>query len=186
LSEAINIERIALAEVRLLQEAQRGNSNAVVSLLRPYLPAVWSICRSHLPDDDHARAALIDFRAQLPGALRTYANEHPFGVQLFGTLWDHLSATLEPSGPVVIHAPALTTAPAAAGPGGRDQDVVLNALRDVEPLARLVWLFGTVTALRADRLSDLTRLPEMRVRKLRARVSYHLHQTLNPRPSHGD
>jgi hypothetical protein len=174
-----DIDRIALAEVRLLREAQLGNPAALQGLLDPYVSGLWSIVRGHLGRDAAAIEAMVGFRDHLRTSLRRFATDEPFGVQLYGLLWRYLTADLEPSRALGIKpkypAPGRILRPRGAG----DRHLVQEALAMATPVSRLIYLFWLVTDLDAGRMGNLVGLPEQTVRDARATLTAQIQEALS-------
>lgn len=173
------IDRIALAEVRLLKEAQKGNPKALRELIEPYLSGIWSISRGHLPDDQAALESVARFRDTLVAELRAFAHDRPFGLQLYAALWRHLSAGLEPVGDTSIPSPASPLSGRALRPRGDDVRIVHEVLSMSAPLTRLIYLFWVVTDLDAIRVSELIGVSERLVRRARAVLTVRIQEALS-------
>ena len=177
LSLATDIERIALAEVRMLRQAMSGDATAMASLLRPYEPGLWSICASAYPEEADGERLYRTFQDPLAKAVRHFVVERPVGLQLYGHLWSCLSPTLEPKA---------SASPSALTPNhnlpqrsdDEDRGRILHTLHRLSPFDRFIWLFSAVTRLPAERLARLTQQDEARVVAARARSTWHLHYGL--------
>lgn len=180
LSEAPDIDRIALSEVRLLKEAQRGNPEALRPLVEPHLNGVWAVCAAHCPDRDGALATLLAFRDRLLADVRSFTVDVPFGVQLYRALWLHLRDPAEPEAAAGIEATAAPeprrTLP-AWGPEEAEPHI-RRALAAAPANTRLIYLLGVATELPAPRLAEVIGESEQRVREARARVVTLLHEAL--------
>lgn len=121
---------------------------------------------------------MVRFREVLRGRLRAFAHDRPFGLQLYGALWHHLSAGLEPGAPSRIEGvyprPGMSVRPA----GPEDAALISRAVSMAPPLPRLVYLFWLVTDLDAPRLAEMTGLSETQVRAVRAGVSALIQEAL--------
>lgn len=121
---------------------------------------------------------VLRFRDALRKQIWEFAHDHPFGIQLYGTLWRFLSTELEldadPGIKGTFPLPGRTLRP--AGPG--DATVIRETVAMTPPLPRLVYLFWLVTDLDARRLAEMVGLPEQKVRMARAAVTARIQEAL--------
>lgn len=175
LSEAPDIDRIALSDVRNLREAQRGNAMALQALIRPHLSGIWTICRRFHTEEQGAIDEVLAFRDTLASEIRRLTVEDAFGLQLYGLLWRHLMATVEPSRRRGIELPGpKEVLHAAATP--LTEAMLSAALHAVDPFSRLVYLFWATTGLSSPRLARLIGESEPRVRLARSQVALRIHK----------
>lgn len=169
LSEAPDIDRIALAEVRRLREAQRGNAMAVQALLQPYLPGIWTIAVRFHRDRQAAVEATVAIRDAFRTQLRAFTVEEAFGVQLYRLVWTKLIAGHELKPSQTLPTVRIEHDERPCRP--LDEPTWTEVAHRVGPYCRLVYLFGVVTDLPASRLAALTQQPEQHIRDARRAVT---------------
>ena len=177
MSEALDIERIALAEVRLLRQARSGDSAARRELLAPYAPSLWAVCAVSFPADADRMAAWQAFQDTLADAVPAFQVDKPVGVQLFAHLWQGLTLGMSPAGssePTVRPAPQ----PMPSRSRAADRQRVLDAVHALSPADRVVWGFVTVTGLGMERLAELTGAGESSLRSAYSRASWAVYRAL--------
>jgi hypothetical protein len=177
LSEAPDIDRIELSEVRDLREAQRGNPAALDALLRRHIAGIWSICAMHHNDDEAAADEVIAFREVLLAQVRRLTVEDPFGVQLYRLLWGHLVHGLDTRRRATVAIPSAEDLIDGVGGQAKTAAQVRDRLRAIDTLPRLIYLFWIVTGLPAPRLAQVIGESEPRVRAARAFVALRLHES---------
>ena len=144
------IDRLELAEVRLLRDARGGDDAALRDLLAPHLDGVWSIGVHHLGETD-ALLTVANLHERVRRGIAHFTLDEPFGVQLYRALWTQLdppepAATRSPTRPAADARKALD----AADPGDRLRVLFLVATR--LPVPRLAHALGTSEdALRSAR-----------------------------------
>ncbi|TNE85799.1 MAG: hypothetical protein EP330_24495 [Deltaproteobacteria bacterium] len=169
LADALAIDQIALAEVRLLREAKLGNATALRALLEPHLDRLWSISSAMFKETD-ALVAIGSFQEKLRHEVTNFALDQAFAVQLYGCLWRHLAHRTGASAPMRPGTPTITEVDVS------DAHAVLQAL---EPFPRLVFTFQLITGLPVARLSELTGVDPRILRSERAHVLLTLHRALS-------
>ncbi|MCO4746475.1 MAG: hypothetical protein KC912_16880 [Proteobacteria bacterium] len=98
LSDALAIDQIALAEVRLLREAQSGDDGALRTLLEPHVDSVWSICTALMNETD-ALATVGSFQEHLRSDVIGFVLDQSFALQLYQGLWSTLAHRLGSQSP---------------------------------------------------------------------------------------
>lgn len=172
MADALAIDQIALAEVRLLREAKLGNATALRALLEPHVDRLWSISSAVLPETD-ALAAIGSFQENLRREILSFGLEQSFAVQLYGALWQHLSTRTQAQIPTAVELVEPFGIGAAAG---QSRPSVHEVLHQVPPFSRLVFVFQLITGLPVSRLAALTHIDEPILRAERARVLLTLHR----------
>jgi hypothetical protein len=165
--------------VRLLKEAQKGNPIAFRSLLEPYLPGIWSICRGYCIAEGEGREYVLGFRDDLRGRLRAFHHDRAFGVQLYAALWQHLTQHLEPPEGLGIQAAYPKPGQVLRPSGPEDDRIIRETLAMTPPIPRLIYLFWLVTDLDAPRLAQMIGVPEMAVRDARAGITARIQEALS-------
>ncbi|MBW1878838.1 MAG: hypothetical protein JRI25_01945 [Deltaproteobacteria bacterium] len=165
--------------MRLLRETQKGNPIAFRSLLEPYLPGIWSICRGFCASAAEATEVVLGFRDDLHGRLRAFHHDRAFGVQLYSALWQYLTEDLEPPRGLGIQAVYPAPGKALRPPGPDDDRIIREILAMTPPIPRLVYLFWMITDLDAGRLAQMLGVPEMAVREARANVTARIQEGLS-------
>jgi len=178
LSEALDIDQIALSEVRLLKEARHGNPVAFRTLIDPYLPGIWSICRGFHADERGAIEATVAFRVLLSQHIREFTLDRSLGLQVYGLLWRHLWDPMQPSprGGIEQTSPAVGRHCTSSFAGS--DEIIRRVLRGAPPYPRLLYLFCLVTGLPAARLSDMVGETEMNIRMARTMITSRIHEAL--------
>jgi len=177
LSVALDIERIALAEVRLLHQARSGDSKARADLISPYAPGLWTVCVATYPNPADRDSAWDAFLDTLEEAMPGFHVDKPVGVQLFAHLWHCLTLGItHRATPDSEPAPVARDLPRR--PDAEDQRRVYEAVHALSPSDRIVWAFVTVTGLETDRLAEFTGAGQSALRSAYARASWAVYRAL--------
>lgn len=165
--------------MRLLKETQRGNPIAFRSLLEPYLPGIWSICRGFSGSDARAMERVLEFRDVLRERLVVFHHDRAFGVQLYSALWQYLTEDLEPPAGLGIQAAYPQPGRVLRPPRSDDAQRIREILAMTPPIPRLIYLFWMVTDLDAPRLAQMLGVPEVAVREARASITARIQEALS-------